>query len=73
MVSLSLFPHFIGIEYSYGDNGGVVASRPRDVIGVKFRETIFMGNTYLSPMQIRDVISNLKVLFTGKNYNMLEQ
>ena len=73
MVVLFQFYHSIGREYSYGADGGIIASRPKDVIGVKFRETIFMGNTYLSPSQIRDVISNLEVLFTGTNYNMLEQ
>jgi len=73
MVVLIPFPHCIGREYSYGADGGIIVSRPKDVIGVKYRETLLIGTTYLSPSQINDVISNLKVLFTGTNYNMLEQ
>ena len=63
----------IGREYSYGAEGGIVVSRPKDVLGVTFRETLFMGNTYLSPKQIEDVISNLRVFFTGDNYHLTEQ
>ena len=63
----------IGKEYSYGLGGGVVASRPGNIIGAVFRESLFMGRTYLSPQQIRDVIHNLKLSFTDSNYDMITQ
>lgn len=48
-------------------------SHPRDVEGVRYRETITMGNTFLSPVQVKDVVHNLKVTYRGDNYHMLEQ
>ena len=48
-------------------------SRPRDVEGAQYRETIFMGITYLTDAQIRDVVQNLKQTYTGDNYQMIQQ
>ena len=48
-------------------------SRPRSVEGAEYRETIFMGTTYLSDKQIRDVIHDLKKTYTGDNYQMIQQ
>ncbi|KAK8801053.1 hypothetical protein WA538_003897, partial [Blastocystis sp. DL] len=61
-----------GKEYSYGGGGGIVVSRPRSVEGAEYRETIFMGTTYLSDKQIRDVIHDLKKTYTGDNYQMIQ-
>ena len=62
-----------GKEYSYGLEGGIVASRPGNIVGAVFRESLFMGLTYLSPQQICDVIHNLKLSFTDSNYDMISQ
>ncbi|KAK8791326.1 hypothetical protein WA171_002273 [Blastocystis sp. BT1] len=60
-------------EYSYGDEGGVFVTHPQDVEGVRYRETITIGTTFLSPAQVKDVVRNLKVTYRGDNYHMLEQ
>ena len=63
----------VGKEYSYGGGGGIFVSSPRSVEGAEYRETIFMGTTYLSDKQIRDVIHDLKKTYTGDNYQMIQQ
>ena len=63
----------VGKEYSYGGGGGIVVSRPRSVEGAEYRETIFMGTTYLSDKQIRDVIHDFKKTFSGDFYQMIQQ
>ena len=69
----SAFFSKLGREYSYGEGGGVVSSLPRNVLGVKYRETIEMGNTFLSPEQVKDVVHNLKVIYHGDNYNLISK
>lgn len=64
---------YLGKEYSFGDGGGVIATKPKDISGVTFRETIFMGYTFLTPNEIHDVITNLKKTFRGDSYHLLNQ
>ena len=40
---------------------------------MKFRETILIGSTYLSPEEIKEVISNMEKTFRGDNYNLTHQ
>ena len=43
------------------------------MLGVKYRETIEMGDTFLSPAQIKDVIHNLRLTYRGDNYNLISK
>mmetsp|Transcript_17315 Transcript_17315/g.41372 ORF Transcript_17315/g.41372 Transcript_17315/m.41372 type:complete len:119 (-) Transcript_17315:1744-2100(-) len=60
-----------GIEYAYGghpyDMSGLFATEPRNPPGnVRFRESIEIGTTLLSPGKVQEVICRLGEEYTGK-------
>ena len=64
---------YIGKEYSYGEGGGIIATKPKNISGVKFRESILIGCTYLTQSEIKDVVKGLEKSFTGTNYHLIKQ
>ena len=68
----ALFPSFfLGRENSFGCFGGIVSSKPKHIIGAKFRESLYIGDTFLSEEEIQDVIDNLARTFTADKYDVI--
>ena len=44
---------------------------PKEVEGVKFRESILLGTTHMSEMQITKVIDQLRPIYCRGQYNMI--
>lgn len=63
----------IGREYSYGEGGGIISTKPKNITGVKYRETFLIGTTYLTPEEIKDVIKGMEKKFTGDDYHLLSK
>lgn len=73
MVNVSKSSSLIGREYSYGEGGGIISTKPRNISGVKYRETLLVGPTYLTPDEIQDVIKGLEKKFRGDTYNLINR
>mmetsp|Transcript_31077 Transcript_31077/g.69004 ORF Transcript_31077/g.69004 Transcript_31077/m.69004 type:complete len:204 (-) Transcript_31077:621-1232(-) len=67
-----------GVEYAYGgheyDCSGVFATNPRDAPGqVLFRESIYMGETDLTAVEVQQLVSKLGQEYKGNRYHLLQR
>ena len=74
---LSLSPEYAygGHPYSYT---GVYDMEPRQESeiagqGVKFRDSIFMGHTHLTEMEVKELVHTLGKDFNGNTYHILHK
>lgn len=44
---------------------------PKEAEGAKFRESILLGTTSMSEMEIKKVIDQLRSVYCGRQYNMV--
>ena len=64
-------PVSVGAEYSFGEETGITKGIPKEVMGASFRESIFMGKTYMSNEEIDRRIDNLRKSYRGDQYHMV--
>ncbi|XP_052191690.1 deSI-like protein At4g17486 [Diospyros lotus] len=64
-----------GVEYAFGAHdyptSGVFEVEPRQCPGFKFRKSIFMGTTYLDPVQVRDFMEHQSLNYSGDTYHLV--
>eukprot|EP00177_Eucheuma_denticulatum_P004562 GFKZ01008302.1.p1 GENE.GFKZ01008302.1~~GFKZ01008302.1.p1 ORF type:complete len:225 (+),score=28.61 GFKZ01008302.1:71-745(+) len=64
-----------GTEYCYGghpeSNTGVFEVPPRKAPDAKFRQTILIGRTQLSPAEVQEVVAAMSTVWLGNTYNLL--
>ncbi|CAN4107570.1 unnamed protein product [Withania somnifera] len=64
-----------GIEYAFGAHdyptSGVFELEPRKCPGFKFRKSVFMGTTYLDPIQLREFIERQSANYNGDSYHLI--
>lgn len=64
-----------GIEYAFGAHdyptSGVFELEPRQCPGFKFRKSVFMGTTYLDPIQLREFIARQSANYNGDTYHLI--
>lgn len=79
-VGLGLFHSGVeinGKEYSFGGHEysftGVFEVTPQCAVGVKFRESVVMGETTLPQRDIQDIIDELSSEFTGDSYHPINR
>ncbi|XP_070041625.1 deSI-like protein At4g17486 isoform X2 [Nicotiana tomentosiformis] len=64
-----------GVEYAFGAHdyptSGVFELEPRQCPGFKFRKSVFMGTTYLDPIQLREFIERQSVNYNGDSYHLI--
>lgn len=62
-------------EYCYGGHQyeytGVFSVTPKKAPDARFRQTILIGRTSLTPEQVDDVIDAMSQIWTGNSYNLL--
>jgi len=59
-----------GIEWSYGSEG-IFSGKPKINECHKYRQTLHIGVTELSSMEIRRLLLRMRLTWTGKQYDML--
>lgn len=64
-------PASIGAEYSFGEETGITKGIPKEVMGASFRESIFMGKTFLTDDEIDRRIDTLRKSYRGDQYHMV--
>lgn len=62
-----------GREYSFGSNVGVFYSRPKDIRGATFKETIDYGFYVGTREQFNAIIKNLADEFHANSYNLISK
>ncbi|CAI9104474.1 OLC1v1003153C1 [Oldenlandia corymbosa var. corymbosa] len=66
-----------GIEYAFGAHdyptSGVFEVEPRQCPGFKFRKSIFVGTTYMDPIQVRDFIEQQSAFYSGDTYQLVRK
>nr|GMD00129.1 deSI-like protein At4g17486 [Ipomoea batatas]GME12276.1 deSI-like protein At4g17486 [Ipomoea batatas] len=64
-----------GVEYAFGAHeyptSGVFEIEPRQCPGFKFRKSIFIGTTYLDPIQIREFMELQSSNYSGDSYHLI--
>ncbi|KAK8789319.1 hypothetical protein WA588_001204, partial [Blastocystis sp. NMH] len=60
-----------GAEYSFGEETGITKGIPKEVMGASFRESIFMGKTFLTDDEIDRRIDTLRKSYRGDQYHMV--
>jgi len=64
-------------EYSFGghesDWSGIFVVEPRCAYGVKFRESLDMGETSYSEQDVQSIVDSLAVKFPGNSYNLFSK
>lgn len=64
-----------GVEYAFGahefSTSGVFEIEPRQCPGFKFRKSIFMGTTYMDPIQVREFIERQSANYYGNTYHLI--
>lgn len=59
------------MEYSFGEDVGISEGIPKETFGATFRESIFMGTTYLTYAEIDRKIDRLRDEYPGNEYHMV--
>lgn len=59
------------MEYSFGEDVGISEGIPKETFGATFRESIFMGTTYLTNAEIDRKIDRLRDEYPGNEYHMV--
>jgi len=66
-----------GIEYSFGghdyDWTGVYTIEPRAAVGVKYRESVDIGDVVVSPQEMEVLVEELSAKYLGNTYHMLNR
>ena len=62
---------YLGVEYSFGEGSGITQGIPKAVDGATFRESILIGITDLSSMEITKRIDALRDQFRGDQYHII--
>ncbi|KAL3538945.1 hypothetical protein ACH5RR_002311 [Cinchona calisaya] len=66
-----------GIEYAFGAHShpasGVFEVEPCRCPGFKFRKSIFIGTTYMDPIQVRDFIEQQSAYYNGDTYQLVRK
>ncbi|KAG5547981.1 hypothetical protein RHGRI_013613 [Rhododendron griersonianum] len=64
-----------GVEYAFGAHdyptSGVFEVEPRQCPGYKFRKSIFIGTTYLDPIQVREFMERQSLSYSGDSYQLV--
>eukprot|EP00252_Welwitschia_mirabilis_P026503 TRINITY_DN8717_c0_g1_i2.p1 TRINITY_DN8717_c0_g1~~TRINITY_DN8717_c0_g1_i2.p1 ORF type:complete len:289 (-),score=26.33 TRINITY_DN8717_c0_g1_i2:295-1161(-) len=64
-----------GVEYAFGAHdyptSGVFEVEPRQCPGFTFRKSIYIGNTHLSPSQLRAFIERIAGDYNGDTYHLI--
>ncbi|XP_057496239.1 deSI-like protein At4g17486 isoform X1 [Actinidia eriantha] len=64
-----------GIEYAFGAHdyptSGVFAVEPRQCPVYKFRKSIFIGTTYLDPIEVREFMEHESLKYKGDAYHLI--
>lgn len=64
-----------GVEYAFGahefSTSGVFEIEPRQCPGFKFRKSIFMGTTYMDPIQVREFMECQSANYYGNTYHLI--
>lgn len=64
-----------GTEYCFGGHPhastGVFAVAPKNAPDARFRQTLLVGRTHLTPLQVRQLIRDISAVWTGNSYNLL--
>lgn len=66
-----------GTEYCYGghpeSHTGVFAVAPKKAPDARYRETVFIGRTSLTPEQVSAVVEAMSMIWVGNTYNLLKR
>lgn len=66
-----------GVEYAFGAHehptSGVFEVEPRQCPGFKFRKSIFIGTTYMDPVQVREFIEQHSAYYCGDTYQLVRK
>ncbi|XP_073010436.1 deSI-like protein At4g17486 [Typha latifolia] len=66
-----------GVEYAYGAHElpttGIFEAEPRMCPGFAFRKSILIGFTDLGPREVRALMEELAVEYTGNTYNLISK
>eukprot|EP00271_Cylindrocystis_brebissonii_P005334 TRINITY_DN17331_c0_g1_i1.p1 TRINITY_DN17331_c0_g1~~TRINITY_DN17331_c0_g1_i1.p1 ORF type:complete len:217 (-),score=25.99 TRINITY_DN17331_c0_g1_i1:281-931(-) len=64
-----------GVEYAYGAHdyptSGVFEVEPRNTPGFKYRTTVLLGKTLLSPREFRSYVENMSSEYFGDSYHLI--
>lgn len=62
-------------EYCFGGHPnattGIFAVPPKHAPEARFRQSVVIGRTHLTPHQVRDLIDDMSVVWAGNSYNLL--
>ncbi|WOL19391.1 deSI-like protein [Canna indica] len=66
-----------GVEYAYGahehPSTGIFEGEPRQCPGFVFRKAILIGRTDLGPREVRELMEEMAVKYTGDTYNLISK
>ncbi|CAK9142598.1 unnamed protein product [Ilex paraguariensis] len=64
-----------GVEFAFGAHdyptSGVFEVEPRQCPGFKFRKSIFMGTTFMDPVQVREFMERQSASYNGDAYHLV--
>ncbi|ERN00705.1 deSI-like protein At4g17486 [Amborella trichopoda] len=64
-----------GVEYAFGahdyPSSGVFEVEPKQCQGFKFRKSVFMGNTSMNPIQVREFMEKHASNYNGNTYHLI--
>ena len=63
----------LGSEYSFASGIGIFDSTPKDAPGARYRESIEMGAFEGGQAELKKVISELRDVFPGDEYNLIRK